>query len=174
MSAMRIALKITGGLFLVVHSITDLRERQVWLKILAVQLLVGILFIIAAGVLSDRLSPDERMVRGWFSAPVSLSDSGEFSWVSTLTDSRKWLAFLPGLIVALVSVCTREALGMGDALVLLISGFFFSAEELIYGICLSLPPMWLYLWMIRKRKEEEIPYIPFLTLGMIGGQILGW
>ncbi len=98
----------------------------------------------------------------------------------TLPDTL--LAFLPGLLLLLLSRCTAQAIGSGDGLFLLIAGCFLDLRELLLllatGIFLS--GLWAILLLCRSRFRRcaagkyTIPFIPCMLPGLyvIGSRIL--
>lgn len=81
-----------------------------------------------------------------------------------------------GLFFAGISVITRGALGMGDALVLLALGTVMEAEKffiMLFGAVFC-SAVWagILLAVLKKKRNTEIPFIPFLMLGYLGGMIL--
>ena len=45
-------------------------------------------------------------------------------------------------------------------------GFFFYHDDLIYNVC------GILLLVFRKNKKTEIPLVPFLLLGYVGGMVI--
>lgn len=73
---------------------------------------------------------------------------------------------IPGSLMLLGGRFTREAIGYGDAIAVLVTGLFQgfrgSAEIVIIGLMLSCP-FSLFLLVIKGApKNREIPFIPFL------------
>lgn len=75
-----------------------------------------------------------------------------------------------GLIFLLISFCTREKVGYGDGLILLVSGLVLGFYQCFLGLCLSLLLSSVYaLLLLLMRKAERnsgMPFVPFLTIGM--------
>jgi prepilin signal peptidase PulO-like enzyme (type II secretory pathway) len=76
------------------------------------------------------------------------------------------LAVLPGAGCILISFLTREALGYGDGIVIMVHGlgmgFTCTVEWLLLGFFLS--AIWaVYLCVFRKAdRKKEFPFLPFL------------
>lgn len=81
-----------------------------------------------------------------------------------------------GLLLTGISVITRGALGMGDSLMLLALGTAMRAEEfflmLVGAVFTSAICAGILLTVLKKNRHTEIPFVPFLLLGYLGGVIL--
>lgn len=83
---------------------------------------------------------------------------------------------LAGLGLMGVSLLTKGAVGMGDGLLLLALAGFLPAEEILRLLLLGL--LSCTVWGIvllaarKKKKSEELPFVPFLLLGYLGGRFL--
>lgn len=77
---------------------------------------------------------------------------------------------LPGIFFLLVSLCTREKVGFGDGLMLLIIGLFTGFYHCLFIVCISLifssVAALILLLLRRAGKESRIPFAPFLAIGM--------
>ncbi len=80
------------------------------------------------------------------------------------------LSLIPGMGFFLLSFCSREKVGYGDGWTLLMIGLFLGAYRcfLILFIGLLAESMVvMVLLMLRKiHRNKEIPFVPFLLLGM--------
>lgn len=78
-----------------------------------------------------------------------------------------------GIFVILLAFLTKEAIGVGDGLLLSVTGLFLGATEnfrlLLSGmvLCAVVMSIWILLGIIQK--EERLPLVPFLLLAYIGG-----
>lgn len=83
---------------------------------------------------------------------------------------------LPGLFFLLLSKATREQIGYGDGLLLLILGsslgFWKVLEVLSAALCMVFFRA-VYL-LLCHRKKERIAFIPFLFLSILGGAVCFW
>lgn len=119
-----------------VSSVIDLLVRKVSVKILALLFVAGCIF---------------RVMQG---------DMFEIAFL--------W-RILPGVICILLTKITHGGIGLGDGYMLLVLGMFFNIEELI-SVCIiasclaGLVAMGL-LFFGHKKKNYEIPFVPFLSLG---------
>ena len=71
-----------------------------------------------------------------------------------------------GGVVAVMSVLSRGKMGMGDGMLILAMGSVLSVGELL-GIHAG-----LQLCVFKKKRDEEIPFAPFLLAGYLGGMFL--
>jgi len=77
---------------------------------------------------------------------------------------------LIGLSLALVSFCTNGELGMGDALLLLVTGIFLGFERNLTLLLLALMLSSLfsvYLLIREKNVKKEYPFVPFLFISYV-------
>lgn len=83
---------------------------------------------------------------------------------------------IPGLLLLLVSVLTNEEIGKGDGLVLLyigcVLGFKQEMEVLLIAFMLSGIIALMMLVGKKGNKKTEIPFVPFLSLGVIAGGLI--
>lgn len=81
------------------------------------------------------------------------------------------LRFVPGVVFVLLAWATREQIGMGDALLILVMGWYLNAIELV-DVCLlaffiaGLVALVL-LVVIKKSKKFELPMVPFIFAGYV-------
>ena len=81
------------------------------------------------------------------------------------------LRFVPGVVFVLLAWATREQIGMGDALLILVMGWYLNAIELV-DVCLlaffivGLVALVL-LVVIKKTKKFELPMVPFIFAGYV-------
>ncbi|MCM1251322.1 MAG: prepilin peptidase [Clostridium sp.] len=79
-------------------------------------------------------------------------------------------SLLPGIFFLAVSRCTKEKVGYGDGVLLLIIGLMTGFYRCFFGLCVGLflsACCGLFLLLIHKAvKESRIPFAPFLTVGM--------
>ena len=78
-----------------------------------------------------------------------------------------------GVLFLLLSIFTGGKIGMGDVWILLAAGILISPGEYTVMLLLGLlmASLWAgYLLVVRKKKRNaEIPFLPFLFLGYLGG-----
>lgn len=86
------------------------------------------------------------------------------------------LAFVPAGISLIFSKLSRGALGLGDAIVLVMMAFYYSLERII-SICILAfsiaAVIALYLLIVaHKRGDYQIPFVPFLWMGWLIDMLL--
>lgn len=86
---------------------------------------------------------------------------------------------IPGFIVVMLSILTKEQVGLGDGMILLCVGGLQSIRDTIYMIFIALiivTVVAIFLLIIRRvGRKATIPFVPFLFLGqlimIIGGSL---
>lgn len=86
------------------------------------------------------------------------------------------LGLIPGILLVAVSKATREALGMGDALLMLVLGMYlglWAAVEVLFA-AMFLAAIWAgaLLFVKKKGRDYEFPFVPFLLLAYVGRWLL--
>ena len=80
------------------------------------------------------------------------------------------LSLLPGLFFLFVSWCTKEKVGYGDGILLLIIGLTVGFYQCLAGLCISLFLSAFFgellLFLHKAKKNSRIPFVPFMTIGM--------
>lgn len=81
-----------------------------------------------------------------------------------------------GLVFFTLSLLTSGSVGLGDAWILLALGLILETGEFLGTLCIGmlLAGGWaLILLVIRKKsRNTEIPFVPFLLVGYVGGMLL--
>lgn len=81
-----------------------------------------------------------------------------------------------GMLFLLFSLITGGGIGLGDAWILLALGLVLSLEEFLsmvsIGIMLAGEWALFSLVVLKKSRYREIPFVPFLLAGYIGGLTL--
>ena len=134
--------KICIIIFLVLNSWTDIRKKEISL----VSVVVCMGYGIAAAVFRGELSLE------YFASAA------------------------PGCLLIALSFLSAGAVGMGDGLILLSLGTLLSWEKVLAvllagSLCSSVYGAILLLFR-RDMKKQQIPFVPFLFAGYIGGLIL--
>ena len=79
-------------------------------------------------------------------------------------------SFLPGVLCLIYGKISREAIGYGDGLLILMLGCYWNITSLL-GVCMwafsfgAIVAILLFLW--KRDGRMEIPFVPFLLLGFI-------
>ena len=87
--------------------------------------------------------------------------------------SQTIVTLLPGMLFLAVSKVTKESMGYGDGIVVLVMGVFISMQKLVSSLMLALlfAALWSIILMVfcGKKKQADFPFLPFVLLGYIGG-----
>lgn len=78
---------------------------------------------------------------------------------------------VPGLVLLLVSRCTRESIGIGDGLVLCVLGLFCGLRQVlaVLGMALVLSAALAMVLLVLKKagRKTELPFLPCLFAGYL-------
>lgn len=81
------------------------------------------------------------------------------------------LGLFEGLVIVILSLITKGALGMGDGLILCATGILLGYKDnfcLIFSGCVFAALFSIVLLMLGKAdKKSRIPFVPFLLAGML-------
>ena len=90
---------------------------------------------------------------------------------SNLWSFESLLALIPGIVFFLISFVTKEQVGYGDALIVLMLGCFVTGIQLL-SICTL--AVWLagifslvLIVLFHKKRNYKIPFVPFLFCGFV-------
>ena len=139
-------------------------NEKAWIVIKEIVLLAGL------GIMSVEDIRKKGIKRLW------LIGLGIVGLIFTITDAEVLcvsflLRFVPGVVFVLLAWATREQIGMGDALLILVMGWYLNAIELV-DVCLlaffiaGLVALVL-LVVIKKTKKFELPMVPFIFAGYV-------
>lgn len=133
-------IKIALTIFLGICAVFDIRKNEIPI----IMLVIGI--ISALGLNLWQISAGN----------ISIADAGG--------------ALVPGLFFLFISFYTKEKVGYGDGLILLIAGLALGFYQCFFGLCLSLvfsaAMSILLLLMHKAEKNSGFPFVPFLAIGM--------
>lgn len=89
---------------------------------------------------------------------------GSVSWLTAV------LSLTPGILFWMLSFISREKVGYGDGWILLMIGLFLGAGRcfliLLTGLMAESFLILVLLAFGKVHKDKEIPFVPFLLLGM--------
>ena len=89
---------------------------------------------------------------------------------------RLLYSMLPGLLFGVIHSVAKEAVGMGDVLILSALGLLLEPEEilrlLLTGVVFCGGTAAVLLLCGKAGKKDSIPFIPFLLCGYVGGLML--
>ena len=139
-------------------------NEKAWMVIKEIVLLAGL------GIMSVEDIRKKGIKRLW------LIGLGIVGLIFTIADAEVLcvsllLRFVPGVVFVLLAWATREQIGMGDALLILVMGWYLNAIELV-DVCLlaffiaGLVALVL-LVVIKKSKKFELPMVPFIFAGYV-------
>ncbi|MCI7088039.1 MAG: hypothetical protein MR954_09535 [Lachnobacterium sp.] len=139
-------------------------NEKAWMVIKEIVLLAGL------GIMSVEDIRKKGIKRLW------LIGLGIVGLIFTIADAEVLcvsflLRFVPGVVFVLLAWATREQIGMGDALLILVMGWYLNTIELV-DVCLlaffiaGLVALVL-LVVIKKSKKFELPMVPFIFAGYV-------
>lgn len=114
---------------------------------------------------------------------VSLVTAGVFSvlglfWLFYSGESLRELV-IPlgtGALFLALSVVTKGAVGLGDVWILMALGIMLRTERFLWTLCIGmlLAGGWALVLLVafKKNRHTELPFVPFLLAGYVGGLIL--
>lgn len=76
-------------------------------------------------------------------------------------------SLIPGILLLLLSIMTRESIGKGDGIVVMVLGLWIGGQMTFMIVCLAVWAAGIFatICLIRK-KRESIPFVPCLLMGM--------
>lgn len=80
------------------------------------------------------------------------------------------MALLPGIVLCLISLITKQALGLGDCIIMLIIGISTNISFVIFVIVLAFTFSCLYglfLLILTRKRNIVIPFVPFILIGYL-------
>ena len=129
-------------IFLLFSSFLDIRKREISIPVTLLFGLAGVVYSVRSG--------------------------------RTMTDYLIPLGI--GILILGGSVLTRGQVGMGDGWLLMALGCMMRMESYIQmaciGMLLAAACSGVLLLVFRKNKKTEIPLVPFLLLGYVGGMVI--
>lgn len=127
-------------LYLAYETRSDIRSREISVK---------------AGLLSSMAAVILRIVMG------------ELRWN---TDGAVFLfqAVIPGVLLLLAGKITRQAIGYGDGILMVVCGFYLGGRMagllFLTGLFCLFPVSLLLLLSGKVKREQELPFAPFLLM----------
>lgn len=126
-------------LFLVICSVPDIRKKELPLSVVITAL------AFAAGYAAWQVGKGGR----------SLAEAG--------------ISLLPGVFFLIMAFCTKEKVGYGDGMLLLISGLCLGFYQCFFGLCIALccssVTSIVLLALHRAERDSGIAFAPFLAVG---------
>ena len=141
-------MKILSILLLVICSYTDIRERGISIRVLAVFIVSSAALMISTYMLGDRYGVIKRSLI-YEPDPINIL-----------------LSLLPGIILLIISFISREAIGRGDVYVVSLLGFMTGIDRILAILLISMLSCGIfglaYMVMKGKSRKDTLPYVPFL------------
>ena len=95
-------------------------------------------------------------------------------WVCAFASDCEWIrigaALVPGIIMLIISILSRGAIGMGDGILVMALGVCLSWMEIaiVLAIALMLSFFWAVIQLLaRKNRMYAFPFVPFLFMGYL-------
>lgn len=82
---------------------------------------------------------------------------------------KRIIAMLPGMILLIVSMITKQQIGYGDGLIILIMGLYIDIDDILSivlsSFLLSSIAAIILMTVFKKKKNFEMAFSPFLLIG---------
>ncbi len=102
-----------------------------------------------------------RVMIGALAAVIYQFTAGQASGIAIIG------SLMPGIVLLLLSVMTKESIGKGDGIVVMVLGLWIGGWMTFLAVCLAVWAAGIFatVCLIRK-KRELIPFVPCLLMGM--------
>lgn len=118
----------------------------------------------------------------WKSKEVDCRHAAVFAvcvslWKAVFHEPFYWTGILPGICLWALSFWKKSGIGNGDGIVAVVLGWALGIEKIwniIVGGFFLAGTAGVFLWIRRKNRKEEIPFVPFLLGGFLLEQISTW
>ena len=82
---------------------------------------------------------------------------------------KRIIAMLPGMILLIVSMITKQQIGYGDGMIILIMGLYIDIDDILSivlsSFLLSSIAAIILMTVFKKKKNFEMAFSPFLLIG---------
>lgn len=82
---------------------------------------------------------------------------------------KRIIAMLPGMILLIVSMITKQQIGYGDGMIILIMGLYIDIDDILSivlsSFLLSSIAAIILMMVFKKKKNFEMAFSPFLLIG---------
>ena len=100
--------------------------------------------------------------------------------ISHIIQRENWWIYVMGILLGaaflLVSKVTKEGLGYGDSILILLLGAFVGLWQVLLVLVIAFASAAIFssvvLVLKKMSRKKQIPFVPFLLLGYIGGCLL--
>lgn len=84
-----------------------------------------------------------------------------------LNAGKMFLCILPGIVLLILAFMTREKIGYGDGVTVLVLGLFLGEVYCMAVLCLGIMLTGIYsFFRVLKKNKEPVPLIPFLLAAL--------
>lgn len=113
--------------------------------------------------------------------PVWLLVAGGIGvFASHIIQQGNWWIYIMGMLLGvaflLVSKVTKEGLGYGDSILILLLGAFVGLWQMVLVLVIAFGSAAIFsiivLVLKKMSRKKQIPFVPFLLLGFLGGYLL--
>jgi len=131
----------------------------------------GVLFLVICTYfdMKTKMLPVRLLVMGGIGVSISHIIQRENWWIYVM-------GILLGAIFLLVSKVTKEGLGYGDSILILLLGAFVGLWQVLLVLVIAFVSAAIFssvvLVLKKMSRRKQIPFVPFLLLGYIGGCLL--
>jgi len=179
--------------FLMVAAVCDLQGREIPIQVTLTGALIGLIFAVSCPwpwphLLPGVVQPLNRILPLDWSNPATVIKEGLYPWPvwgplpAWLAPGDNWQTGLAtGLAGALVgnfmlravaflatTGLKREALGLGDADLMMMAGCFLGWQPIVVAFFISpVPALAVGLFQLVVRKDDSLPYGPSLAIGVL-------
>ncbi len=75
---------------------------------------------------------------------------------------------LPGMMLLILALLTKESIGYGDGLTVMVVGLWLGKMFTLYTLWLAVSASGIFgLVNVLRKKKEPMPFVPFLLLGAV-------
>lgn len=129
------------------------------------------LFLLAISAISDMRKKEISIWLVISMAVISLIDGVLSLVLHKKTVTELAISLIPGVLLVVLSVLSRQSIGYGDGLITMAIGVAFGISKLFAGLAIALfasGVMSIFLIVVRKAKRNDtFPFIPFILAGMV-------
>lgn len=103
----------------------------------------------------------KRVMIGALAAVICRVIAGEASGITMIS------SLIPGIMLLLLAVMTKESIGKGDGIVVMVLGLWIGGQMTFLAVCLAIWTAGIFAVICLMRKKRElIPFVPCLLVGM--------
>lgn len=119
------------------------------------------LAVLSAEDIKERRISVKKVVAGALIAMICRLVMGQTGGIE-IADS-----LIPGVVLFLLSVMTKESIGKGDGIVVMTLGLWIGGWRTFLAVCLAIWVTGIFaVFSLIRKKRELIPFVPCLLIGM--------